>query len=183
MTGTTNTLNLGFPVSVALGGTGIATTTAYSVICAGTTSTGAFQSLSSVGSSGQVLTSNGASALPTWQAAPAGFSTVNETGSSVTMTANVQYVNTGTDNAQCTYTIPATAAQGASFRIMGVAGNTGGWILQANTGQTVYVGATATSSAGSVTPQLATDGITIVCTVADTDFVTVEAVGQAFVLA
>lgn len=49
------------------GGTGNTTFTAYSVICAGTTATGAFQNVSGVGSSGQVLTSNGASMLPTWQ--------------------------------------------------------------------------------------------------------------------
>jgi len=56
-------------LSVALGGTGNNTFTAYSVICAGTTATGAFQNVVGVGTSGQVLTSNGASALPTWQAA------------------------------------------------------------------------------------------------------------------
>jgi len=57
----------GTPVTVAYGGTGLSTTTAYSIICAGTTSTGNFQSLASVGSAGEVLTSNGAAALPTWQ--------------------------------------------------------------------------------------------------------------------
>jgi hypothetical protein len=50
------------------GGTGEASFTAYSVICGGTSSTGALQNVSGVGTSGQVLTSNGASALPTWQA-------------------------------------------------------------------------------------------------------------------
>lgn len=51
---------------VAGGGTGNTTFTAYSVITAGTTATGAFQNVSGVGTSGQVLTSAGASALPTW---------------------------------------------------------------------------------------------------------------------
>jgi hypothetical protein len=37
------------------------------VLCGGTTTTGAYQSVASVGSSGQVLTSNGASSLPTFQ--------------------------------------------------------------------------------------------------------------------
>jgi len=55
---------------VAGGGTGNTTFTAYSVICAGTTATGAFQNVSGVGTSGQVLTSNGAAALPSW-ASPA----------------------------------------------------------------------------------------------------------------
>jgi hypothetical protein len=62
---------------VAGGGTGDTSFTAYSVICGGTTSTGALQNVSGVGSSGQVLTSNGASALPTWQAGGGGFTPVN----------------------------------------------------------------------------------------------------------
>jgi hypothetical protein len=54
-------------VTVAQGGTGIATTTAYSVVFSGTTSTGAFQAAAGPGTSGQILTSNGAGALPTFQ--------------------------------------------------------------------------------------------------------------------
>jgi hypothetical protein len=52
---------------VANGGTGLATTTAYSVVFTGTTSTGAFQASAGPGSAGQILTSNGAGALPTFQ--------------------------------------------------------------------------------------------------------------------
>ena len=63
---TTGTWN-GTAVDVAHGGTGAASATAYAVQCGGTTSTGAHQSVSGVGTSGQILTSNGASALPTWQ--------------------------------------------------------------------------------------------------------------------
>jgi hypothetical protein len=48
------------------------TQTAYAVICGGTTGTGALQSVSGLGTSGQVLTSTGAGALPTWQDVPAG---------------------------------------------------------------------------------------------------------------
>ena len=58
---------------VAGGGTGDSSFTAYSVICGGTTSTGALQNVSGVGSAGEVLTSNGAGALPTWQ--PGGVGT------------------------------------------------------------------------------------------------------------
>jgi hypothetical protein len=60
-TGITGTLG------VANGGTGRTTNTAYAVICGGTTTGGAEQSIASVGTSGQVLTSNGAGALPTFQ--------------------------------------------------------------------------------------------------------------------
>ncbi len=58
--------NLTGQAAVANGGTGLASATAYAVLCGGTTSTGAFQSVAGVGTSGQVLTSAGASALPTF---------------------------------------------------------------------------------------------------------------------
>lgn len=57
----------GTAVTVPFGGSGLTTTTAYAVLCGGTTSTAPLQSIASVGSSGQVLTSNGAGALPTFQ--------------------------------------------------------------------------------------------------------------------
>jgi hypothetical protein len=65
-TGVTGTL------PVANGGAGRTTNTAYAVICGGTTTGGAEQSIASVGTSGQVLTSNGAGALPTFQTAGGG---------------------------------------------------------------------------------------------------------------
>jgi hypothetical protein len=54
---------------VAGGGTGVASLTAYAPIFGGTTGTGAVQS-GTVGTAGQVLTSNGAGALPTMQSQP-----------------------------------------------------------------------------------------------------------------
>jgi hypothetical protein len=39
------------------------------LVCGGTTSTGPLQSVASVGTTGQLLTSNGAGALPTFQTA------------------------------------------------------------------------------------------------------------------
>lgn len=73
--GTPSSLTLtnatGLPV--AGGGSGVSSLTAYAPIFGGTTSTGAVQS-GTVGTAGQVLTSNGAGALPTFQA-PASSST------------------------------------------------------------------------------------------------------------
>lgn len=58
---------------VADGGTGRSTsTTAYGVLCAGTTATGAHQTVDDVGAAGTVLTSNGAGVLPSMQAAGGG---------------------------------------------------------------------------------------------------------------
>jgi len=66
-TATTGVVTLAGTLNVASGGTGVTTNTAYAVLCGGTTSTGAVQSVASVGTAGQVLTSNGAGALPTFQ--------------------------------------------------------------------------------------------------------------------
>jgi hypothetical protein len=54
------------PLSVVDGGTATTSFTAYSVVCGGTTTTGAFQNVSGLGSSGNGLLSAGAAALPTW---------------------------------------------------------------------------------------------------------------------
>jgi hypothetical protein len=62
----------GTTIGVGYGGTGIVTTTPYGVICGGTTGIGAFQNVGSLGTSGQVLTSQGAGTLPTWITPPSG---------------------------------------------------------------------------------------------------------------
>lgn len=69
----------GTDIDVSHGGTGDSSFTAFSVICAGITSTGNFQNVVGVGSVGQVLTSAGAGALPTWNNAP-GTGTINSGG-------------------------------------------------------------------------------------------------------
>ena len=61
----------GTTVGVAYGGTGATSQTAYAVLCGGTTSTGPYQSIAGLGTTGYVLTSNGAGALPTFQVAAA----------------------------------------------------------------------------------------------------------------
>jgi hypothetical protein len=62
------------PQPVVEGGTGDQSVTAYAVVCGGTTNTGALQTVSGVGTTGQVLTSQGASNLPIWAAGASGSS-------------------------------------------------------------------------------------------------------------
>jgi hypothetical protein len=89
------------PQPVVEGGTGDSSLTAYAVLTGGTTSTGAIQSIASVGTSGQVLTSNGAAALPTFQAAGGGgITTIN--GNSGSVTGSTVTITTGASNAQGT---------------------------------------------------------------------------------
>lgn len=64
------------PAPVVEGGTGSQSFTANGVIFSGTTSTGAFQSIASLGTAGFVLTSTGVSTLATFQSVPSGDSNV-----------------------------------------------------------------------------------------------------------
>ncbi len=78
------TANLTGQVAVSNGGTGLASMTPYAVLVGGTSSTSALQSLASVGASGQVLTSQGASALPQWVSPCVGTVTSITAGSNLT---------------------------------------------------------------------------------------------------
>lgn len=86
---TSMTLGWSGQLSVPRGGTGTSSFTAFSVICAGTTATGAFQNVVGLGSSGQQLTSNGPGLLPTWQASgavtPAALTKVDDTNVTLTL--------------------------------------------------------------------------------------------------
>jgi hypothetical protein len=57
----------GTDVVVADGGTGVSSLTAYALLAGGTTSTNPVQSLAGLGTAGDLLTSNGAGALPAFQ--------------------------------------------------------------------------------------------------------------------
>ena len=99
---------------VAGGGTGVTTmTTAYAPVCAGTTATGNLQVASTgLSTSGFVLTSTGASSLPTWQAAGTGYvGTI--AGDSGTATGSTITIKAGTSVPTCgsSVTFTASAAQ------------------------------------------------------------------------
>lgn len=162
---------------VAGGGTGAASFTAYSVICAGTTSTGAFQNVSGVGTSGQVLTSNGASALPTWQNATGGGITWNTTsGTSATLAANNAYF---ANNASLvTFSLPVSSSVGDTY-IISYQGS-GGWAVAQNSGQKINFGSVSTTTGvgGSLASSAAGDTVTIVCQVANTTFQIISSIGN-----
>ena len=95
-------LTLTAALTVPNGGTGDQSFTAYSVLTGGTTSTGALQNVSGVGTAGQALTSNGAGALPTWQ---------NVSGSGT--------VNSGTAGQLAYYATSTNAVNGSSVTVSG----------------------------------------------------------------
>ena len=104
---------------VAGGGTGDTSFTAFSVICGGTTSTGALQNVSGVGTANQVLTSNGAGALPTWQNASASGAVTQ-----FTLDAGTTPITPSSGNIVLTGAQVATGVVGANvIRTDGTAGN------------------------------------------------------------
>ena len=85
-------------VGVANGGTGFASDTAYEILAGGTTSTAPFQQVG-IGTSGQVLTSNGTGSLPSFQASAGGGV------SSVTASAPIASSGGSTPNISLTGTV------------------------------------------------------------------------------
>ena len=72
---------------IANGGTNKNAFTSYAVICGGTTSTGALQSIASVGTAGQFFQSNGPGALPSFQT----YTLTDGIGGFLTFPANQRY--------------------------------------------------------------------------------------------
>jgi len=85
------------PAEVDMGGTGVASTTAYAVQCGGTTATAPLQSIASVGTADQVLTSNGAGALPTFQDAGGGGNWVLIDEETASTSASVEFTDLSSD--------------------------------------------------------------------------------------
>ncbi|TAL08496.1 MAG: hypothetical protein EPO02_12740 [Nitrospirae bacterium] len=101
------------------------------------------------------------------------------TWNDVAGTSQAAAVNNGyiiSNAGQTTVTLPATAAEGSVFAVQGK--GAAGWILQANTGQVVHLGSSATSSAGSLTSTNQWDSVTIVCVTANTTFAVTSVIGN-----
>jgi hypothetical protein len=97
-------------------------------------------------------------------------SVVNQTTTSVTMVAGTTYINNNT-GAQTVYTLPAAAAIGDEFIIVGALAGANGWQVAQATGQTVHFGtSTTTVTTGTITSVNQYDCITLRCTTANTTF-------------
>lgn len=162
-------------VTVPYGGTGRASHTEYAVICGGTTTTAAQQSIASVGTSGQVLTSNGASALPTFQDAATPFTWTEVTGTSQAMAVENGYI---ANNASLvTLTLPSTAAIGETVKIFGK--GAGLFKIAQNASQTMHFlsSDTTTGTGGDITAEDQYGRLVITCITANTDWI-VEGTGN-----
>jgi hypothetical protein len=157
---TATELNLTTDLAVTSGGTGASSFTAYGVVCGGTGTTTALQSVASVGNSGEVLTSNGAGALPSFQAVSAATDFSDATfriqddgdatkeiafqasGITTGTTRTITMANANVDLTANTGTY-AAAAGGTQITTLGTI-STGTWqgttiaVNQGGTGQTTY---------------------------------------------
>ena len=137
-----NSLTLVTDLAVAHGGTGRSSHTAYAVLCGGTTATAAQQSIASVGTAGQVLTSNGAGALPTFQAHTVPVMTVTSVASGAspyTVLAADQYISCNVSAGILSIMLPDTTTTG---RVI---------IVKDSTGDAATNNLTVTTVTGAVT--------------------------------
>jgi hypothetical protein len=166
-----STMNLTGTLNVGHGGTGNTAFTAYSVITAGTTATGAFQNVSGVGTSGQYLTSNGAAALPSWQTSTPQLTVMPVAGASQAMTSNHSYI--ANDSALTTFTLPTSSIVGDILQIVGSALNTSGWKVTYTTNQIIWgpAGSSTVTTGNAASATAAAQSVTMVCVVANTTWV------------
>lgn len=130
-----------------------------------------------LGTLGQVLTSNGAGAEPTWEDASGGGITWNEeTGTSATMVVDNGYI--ANNVALVTLTLPDTAAVGSVVRVAGK--GAGGWRIAQNAGETIHFGSqsTTTGITGYLEFTVQYDAVELVCITANTDWVVISSVGN-----
>lgn len=125
---TINPIDSQNPIQVADGGLGVSTlTTAYAPVCAGTTATGPVQVASTgLGTSGNVLTSNGSSAVPSFQSV-AGTLSLIQTITASGSPANITF-STGIASPNTTYflvfsNVVASAANSNLSFLLYVGGN------------------------------------------------------------
>jgi hypothetical protein len=133
--------------------------------------------LVATGDAGQVLTSNGAGAAPTFQVNAGGG---GMTWSAVADDGNLS-INTGTianKGTLLTITLPTTAAVGSVIRISGM--GAGGWKLAQNASEIIHFGNTDTTTGtdGYLASSHIRDAVELVCCVADTEWNVVSSIGN-----
>ena len=112
------TITLAGTLGIPNGGTGGTSWTPYAVFAGGATATGVLQQVSGVGTAGQVLTSNGAGTLPSWQAGGGGGGGVAidavqtyTSGTTLTQTTGVNIIQVNPATTQSTLAVTtATSA-------------------------------------------------------------------------
>lgn len=188
-----NVLNLRFPISAALGGSGVASPSANGILVAN----GSSPFSATVLTDGQLLVgSTGSAPVAASITAGTGISVTPSAGGITIATTGTGFVwttVTGTTQAMAndngyiannaslvTLTLPATSAVGAELAVEGM--GAGGWLIAQNALQTIRLGDTVSTAGitGSVASVNQYDSVRMVCVVANLEWKIYAAVGQAF---
>lgn len=157
--------SIGAPLGAAFGGTGVANNAANTLTWSGAyAATFTLTGVTNVTfpTSGTLATTAGG-----------GFTWNEETGTSAAMAVNNAYI--ANNAGLVTLTLPATAAVGEQVKVVGK--GAGGWQIAQNAGQTINVGANASTTGvgGYIASSAQSDSITLVCITANTDWINVDA--------
>jgi hypothetical protein len=136
------------------GGTGLTALVAYELLAGGTGTTNPMQQISS-GTTGQVLISNGSTALSTFQTIAGTFSWIDE-ATSFTPAPSSGYFCT----AALSVDLPALPVQGQTVTVY--CDTSGSIVIVANTGQFIRNGASISASGGTATNSSQGDTMTLV---------------------
>lgn len=167
-------------LAVGRGGTGAASFNINGLVITGATTTTALSSLTLtngqlvIGSTAGAPTAatltagtnisitNGANSITINSTAAGGITNVNQNSSSATLSANTRYA-TNNGASLVTYTIPAGAAVGDTYIIVG--GSSGGWTVAQPASVVIHLGNAATTSGvgGSISSTNQYDSLTITC--------------------
>jgi len=171
---TTNAIGVTTAGGVAFSGTKFkgTTLTAYSVLT-GAAGGADFAPLASLGSAGEVLTSAGAGAPPTWAAVNVGSTTWTDEAVAFTAVAENGYFST----AAVVATLPATPIQGETIYFVADAAAAALTITGA-AGQKIRVGNIISAAAGTCASNAQGDSITLVYRTADTTWIATSVIGN-----
>jgi len=118
------------------------------------------------------ITNGAASITATVTGGGLGWSEI--TGTSQTMAINNSYI--ANNAGLVTLTIPATLAIGDTFSVVGK--GAGGWLVQANAGQTIYMGNQTSSVAGSISSSNRRNCVLFSCITANTEVEVRSSIGN-----
>ncbi len=192
MTTYNNAIDAPLPISAANGGSGVASPTVHGVLLAegssaytslvlgagqvliGTTASDPSATTLTNGTGISISSASGSITINNTQTA---LSYVDQASSSVTMAVNTGYI---IDNGASlvTATLPATAALGSTFQLVGF--SSGGWKLGQAASQLINFGnvVTTTGTGGYLQFNNQYDSVTIVCTAANTKFTVTASIGN-----
>lgn len=140
------------------------------------TATASANSITFTGAGGISTSASGSTVTITGSGGGGGITWNDQTTTPVSMAINNAY---SVNNAGLvTLTLPSTAAFGSIIQVSGY--GAGGWLIAQNSGQTIHFGAvnTTTGAAGSLASTNRYDQVTLVCSVANTDWVVNSSFGN-----